>query len=165
MSYSQHVNHDSLIAQQFQVKTRKIVNRTLFILLSDEGVILNKSRRGKCDAEKDGCEGLVGACKNMLATHHEELRVQLDQLDLSPTSLCMSYHQLANGLLEDGCNWGKLRESTSMGTQNSQRALKNGYYGSFLDLPARTGFCNTTDGTVFPIPSVATSSKLMSLPQ
>ena len=105
---SQPVKHDAAW-QQFDLNTRKIVNQTLYILLSDEGVITTDPRRGKCDTEKDVlCESLVGACKNMLATHREELRVQLDQLDLSPSALCMSYHQLANGLLEDGCNWGIL---------------------------------------------------------
>ena len=109
MSYSQSVVKHEASAQQFEVETRKIVNQTLHVLLADEGVIMNQSRRGNCDGEKDVVrEGLIGACKKMLATHREELRVQLDQLDLSPSALCMSYHQLANGLLEDGCNWGKL---------------------------------------------------------
>ena len=108
MSYSKSVVKLDASVQQFEVKTRKIVKKILYVLLADEGAIMNQSKRGKCDGEKDDCEGLVGACKNMLATHREELGVQLDQLDLSPSALCMSYHQLANGLFEGGCNWGKL---------------------------------------------------------
>ena len=109
MSYSQSVVKHDASAQQFEVETRRIVNQTLYVLLADEGVIMNQSRRGKCDGDKDVVgKGLIGACKKMLATHREELRVQLDQQDLSPSALCMSYHQLANGLLEDGCNWGKV---------------------------------------------------------
>ena len=108
MSYSQPVKRASS-EQQFKAQTSNIVHQTLCVLLSDEGVIMNESKRGKRDSEKDlACEALIRACKRMLEMHREELLFHLNQLDLSPSALCMSYHQLVNGLFEGGCNWGKL---------------------------------------------------------
>ena len=108
MSYSQPAINDAP-AQQFQVQTCKLVNHTFYVLLLDEGVITSELRRGKCGKEEDiVCERLLKACRCILVTHREEIRAQLDQLDLSPSSICLSYHQLANALFEGGCNWGKL---------------------------------------------------------
>ena len=127
MSYSKSVVKHDASARQFEVKTRKIVNQIFYVLLADEGVHTKQSRRGKCDGEKDVCESLVGACKNMTATHREELGVQLDQLDLSPSSLCISYHQLANGLFEGGCNWGKLVMLFTCSSLITARMYLNGH--------------------------------------
>jgi len=96
-------------AQQFKVQTCKIVNQTFYVLLSYEGVILNESRRAKRHTEKDAvCDAFIGACKRILSMHRDQLRTELNQLDVSPSALCASYHQLANGLFEGGCNWGKV---------------------------------------------------------
>ena len=104
MSYSPKPKEHDASDGQFDFQTTKIVHETFYVLLSDEGVRMNGLRRGQqprfSDRETERVhKALHGACKCLLELHSEEIRGQIDSLDISPTALCTSYHLVANGLL------------------------------------------------------------------
>ena len=115
----------------FEVQTAKIVHETFYVLLFDEGVVMNGLRRGRepqfNDRETEcAYKSLRGACKRLLELHSEEIRAEIDTLDISPSALCTSYHQVASGLFEDDCNWGKIVMLFSASSLLAVRIYRNG---------------------------------------
>ena len=126
--------HD-VTERQFEVQTAKIVHETFYVLLSDEGVRMNGLRRGQeprfSDRETESAhKALRGACKHLLELHSGEIRAEIDTLDVSPSALCTSYHHIANGLFEDGCNWGKVVMLFSASSLIAVRIYSNGQSSS-----------------------------------
>ena len=109
MSNSQEPVKDDASGQHFDVQTSTIVQQIFYALLSDEGVVINDSCCGASESNANVvCEAVIRACRHMLELYGKEIRAEIDTLDISPSALCASYHQVANGLFEGGCNWGKL---------------------------------------------------------
>lgn len=131
MSYSSEPTKHDASELQFEVQTTKVVHETFYLLLSDEGVRMNGLRRGKepkfSDRETESVhKALHGACKRLLDLHSEEIRAEVDTLDISPSALCTSYHLVASGLFEDGCNWGKVVMLFCASSLLAARIYRNG---------------------------------------
>ena len=135
MSYSPEPKEYDASDRQFDYLTTKIVHETFYVLLSDEGVRMNGLRRGQepkfSDRETERIhKALHGACKRLLELHREEIRGQIDSLDISPAALCSSYHTVANGLFEDGCHWGRIVMLFSASSLLAVRIYRNGQSSS-----------------------------------
>lgn len=131
MSHPPKPTSNDAAERKFYTQTAKLVHETLYALLADEGVRLNGQRHGEelrfNDRETaDVHNALHGACKHLKEMFGQEIRAQIDTVDISPSALCTSYHQLMGGLFKDDCNWGTVVMLFSASALLAARVYRNG---------------------------------------
>ena len=113
----------------FETVIVAIVDQTFYDLLSQEGVLIHEYRARehiRLGEKNDAYRALRGACRYLVKGCGDKVRALIDALDISPTALRMTYHHLANGLFQDGCNWGQVVMLVSASSLLAARVHRNG---------------------------------------
>ena len=99
---------------EFIQQTKEIIHETFHALLLDQGVRLNGYSTGfkephfSSDVNRKAYHGLKGACRHFMTLHSKELVDRVEQLDISDSALCSTFHKAMYAMFADDINWGRI---------------------------------------------------------
>ena len=98
----------------FVHQTKDIIHETFYALLLEQGVKLNGYTTGHVEptftseTNRKVYNSLMGACRQFLRLHSEQIRRDVEQLDISETTLCITFHSTMHSMFSDCINWGRI---------------------------------------------------------
>jgi hypothetical protein len=99
---------------EFIQQTKEIIHETFHALLLDHGVKINGYMTGvtepsfTSEVNARAYVGLKGACRHLIKLHNSELMYRVEELDLSDTTLCSTFHKAIYAMFVDDINWGRI---------------------------------------------------------
>lgn len=100
---------------EFTQQTKEIIHETFYSLLLDQGVRLNGYTAGtrepghfSSEANRKAYHGLKAACRHFMTLHSKELVDRVEQLDISDSTLCSTFHKAMFAMFADDVNWGRI---------------------------------------------------------
>ena len=96
----------------FACQTKEIIHETFCALLLEQGVKLNGGYVEPVftsETNRRIHNSLTGACRQFLRLYSDQVRRDMEQLDISETTLCISFHSTIHSLFCDCIyNWGRI---------------------------------------------------------
>ena len=99
---------------EFTYQTKEIIHETFYALLFEQGVKLNGFTAGHVEprftseTNRKVYHSLMGACRQFLRQHSDQIRKDVEQLDISESTLCITFHKTMHSIFSDGANWGRV---------------------------------------------------------
>ncbi|XP_011405690.1 PREDICTED: bcl-2-like protein 1 [Amphimedon queenslandica] len=95
----------------FAYQTKEIIHETFYGLLLEQGLKLNGGHVEPIftsETNRKVYSSLMGACKQFLRLHSDQIRRDMEQLDISETALCVTFHSTMHSMFSDCINWGRI---------------------------------------------------------
>lgn len=123
-------SNPTLYNSEFFYQTKEIIHETLYALLLEQGVKLNGYTIGQTEpvfaseTNRKVYHSLKGACRYFMRVHSEQIRKNVEQLDISESTLCMTFHRAMHAMFSDGTNWGRIVALISFAVLVANKAHK-----------------------------------------
>ena len=115
----------------FACQTKGIIHETFCALLLEQGVKLNGGHVEPVftsETNRRIHNSLTGACRQFLRLHSDQVRRDMEQLDISETTLCITFHSTMHSMFSDCINWGRIIALISFAVLVACKAHKTSHH-------------------------------------